>query len=47
MRGLWFVGAAVSLVPLVTVAQFNGLTFAGLIVVGLATWRIIKKEGLS
>jgi hypothetical protein len=47
MRIVWFIGVLVSLVPLVTLGVFNGLTIVGLIIVGFATWRIIKKEGLS
>lgn len=47
MRWLWFAGVVVSLVPLVTLGIFNGLTIVGLIVVAVATVRIIKKEGLA
>jgi uncharacterized membrane protein YgaE (UPF0421/DUF939 family) len=47
MRAAWFVGALISLLPLLIVGQFNGLTIVGLIVVAIATVRIIRKEGLA
>jgi hypothetical protein len=45
MRGTWFVGALISLLPLLIVGQFNGLTIVGLIIVAVATIRIIRKDG--
>jgi hypothetical protein len=45
MRAAWFVGALISLLPLLIVGQFNGLTIVGLIILAVATIRIIKKEG--
>lgn len=47
MRILFFIGVLISLVPLVTLGIFNGLTIVGLIIVTVATIRIIRKEGLS
>lgn len=47
MRSLFFTGAAISLVPLVTLGIFNGLTILGLTIVAVAVYRIIKKEGLA
>lgn len=47
MRALWFVGAAIAVIPMFALGIFNGLTVAGLIVVGFATYRIIKSEGLA
>lgn len=47
MRGLWLVGVLISVMPLLTVGQFNGLTIVGLIIVAVATVLIIKKEGLA
>jgi len=47
MRAVWFAGVLISLVPLVTLGQFNGLTVVGVLIVAVATIRIIRKEGLS
>jgi hypothetical protein len=47
VRAAWFVGALISLLPLLIVGQFNGLTIVGLIIVAVATIRIIRKEGLA
>lgn len=47
MRTLFFTGVLISLVPLVTLGIFNGLTIVGLLIVAFATYRIIKKEGLA
>jgi hypothetical protein len=47
MRVLWLVGVLISLVPLVTLGIFNGLTIVGLIIVAVATIRIIRKDGLA
>jgi hypothetical protein len=45
MRAAWFVGALISLLPLLIVGQFNGVTALGVAVMTVATIRIIKKEG--
>jgi hypothetical protein len=47
MRLLWFVGAAIAVIPMFALGVFNGLTVVGLIVMGFATYQIIKKEGLA
>jgi hypothetical protein len=46
MRAAWFIGALISLLPLLIVGQFNGVTAFGIAVMTVATIRIIKKEGL-
>lgn len=45
MRAVWFLGVLIALVPLVTLGVFNGLTLVGLIIMTVATIRIIRKEG--
>lgn len=47
MRAVFFAGVLISLVPLVTLGQFNGLTIVGLLIVTVATIRIIRKDGLA
>lgn len=47
MRAVFFAGVLISLVPLVTLGIFNGLTIVGLIIVAVATIRIIRKDGLA
>jgi hypothetical protein len=47
MRVTFFVGAAISLIPLITEGIFNGLSLLGLIVVAFSVYRIIRKEGLA
>jgi hypothetical protein len=47
MRAAWFVGALISLLPLLTVGQFNGVTAFGVAVMTVATIRIIRKEGFA
>ncbi|MBK5238854.1 MAG: hypothetical protein JJE28_07065 [Actinomycetales bacterium] len=44
MRAVFFAGALISLVPLLAFGVFNGLTIVGLLIVGLTTFYIIKKE---
>jgi hypothetical protein len=47
MRAAWFIGALISLLPLLTVGQFNGVTVIGVAIMAVATIRIIRKEGMS
>jgi hypothetical protein len=47
VRAAWFVGALISLAPLLIVGQFNGVTAFGLAVMAVATIRIIRKEGFA
>jgi hypothetical protein len=47
MRSAWFVGALISLLPLLIVGQFNGVTAFGVAVMTIATIRIIRKEGFA
>jgi hypothetical protein len=47
MRSAWFVGALISLAPLLIVGQFNGVTAFGVAVMTVATIRIIRKEGFA
>jgi hypothetical protein len=47
MRAVWLVGALISLLPLLIVGQFNGVTAFGVAVMTVATIRTIKKEELA
>jgi hypothetical protein len=47
MRAAWFVGALISLLPLLIVGQFNGVTAFGVAVMTVATIRIIRKDGIA
>ena len=47
MKIFFFVGVLISLIPLITVGTFNGISLLGLIVVAFSVYRILKKEGLS
>jgi hypothetical protein len=47
MRAAWFIGALISLAPLLIVGQFNGVTAFGVAVMTVATIRIISKEGFA
>jgi hypothetical protein len=44
MRGVFFAGAAVSLLPLLTLGIFNGLSILGLAIVAFAVAAIIRRE---
>lgn len=44
MTGVFFTGAAVSLVPLITLGIFNGLSILGLAIVAFAVVAIIRRE---
>jgi hypothetical protein len=46
MRALWVFGVLVSLVPLVTVGAFNGLSVLGLLVVGFSAFSVLRSERL-
>lgn len=47
MRITFFVGVLISLIPLITVGTFNGLSLLGVLIVGVATYRVIKRDGLA